>query len=32
MKTQFDDLDERNKLVRFLHTLTSVVTLVLGAF
>ena len=32
MMQQFDDLDNRNTLVRFLHTLTSVVCLILGAF
>jgi len=32
MLSQFDDLDRRNTLVRFLHTLTSLVCLILGAF
>lgn len=32
MLQQFDDMDERNTLVRFLHTLTSLVCLILGAF
>ena len=32
MQSQFDDLDNRNTLVRFLHTLTSLVCLILGSF
>jgi len=32
MLSQFDDLDRRNTLVRFLHILTSMVCLILGAF
>ena len=32
MQAQFEELDSRNTLVRFLHTLTSVVCLILGAF
>ena len=32
MKSQFEDLDERNTLMRFLHTLSSLVCLILGAF
>ena len=32
MMTQFEDLDNRNTLVRFLHTLTTLVCLILGAF
>ena len=32
MQQAFDELDARNTLQRFLHTLTSMVCLILGAF